>query len=107
MAFTEVRKTMEYLAYLGFNIHENESQTAAIHVTREKRLDLAKRQSSRSVYICHVIGQKNSGKTSLCRSLIFDNMDKITAKDLKGSNEHCINMVQVRTINFHQQKKTN
>lgn len=95
MTFTDVNKTLEYLAYLGFNIHENESQTTAIHVTREKRLDLAKRQSSRSVYICHVIGAKGCGKTSLCRGLIFDDMKNITQKDLKGSNQYCINTVQV------------
>lgn len=95
MTFTDVNKTLEYLAYLGFTIHENESQTTAIHVTREKRLDLAKRQSSRSVYICHVIGPKNVGKTTLCRGLIFDDMKNITSKDLRGSNQYCINTVLV------------
>lgn len=39
-------------------MHENESQLAAIHVTRERRIDLAKKQSSRMVYMCHVIGMK-------------------------------------------------
>lgn len=95
MTYIEVNKTLEYLAYLGFTIHENESQTAAIHVTREKRLDLAKRQSTRSVYVCHVIGFKNSGKTTLCRGLIFEDMKNITSKDLRGSNQYCINTVQV------------
>uniref|UniRef100_A0A336LJI5 Mitochondrial Rho GTPase n=1 Tax=Culicoides sonorensis TaxID=179676 RepID=A0A336LJI5_CULSO len=95
MTYVDVSKTLEYLAYLGFNIHENESQTTAIHVTREKRLDLAKRQSSRSVYICHVIGSKNTGKTTLCRGLIFDDIKCITSKDLRGSNEYSINTVQV------------
>lgn len=51
--FIELPKTLEYLAYLGFNVHENESQLAAIHVTRERRIDLAKKQSSRTVYMCH------------------------------------------------------
>lgn len=30
MALTDVHKTMEYLAYLGFNVYENESQVTAI-----------------------------------------------------------------------------
>lgn len=95
MTFLDVRKTMEYFAYLGFNIHENESQLTAIHVTREKRLDLAKRQSTRSVYICHVIGAKGAGKTSLCRAFIYNDPSKITSKCLKGNNQYSINSVQV------------
>uniref|UniRef100_A0A1L8E3N2 Mitochondrial Rho GTPase n=1 Tax=Nyssomyia neivai TaxID=330878 RepID=A0A1L8E3N2_9DIPT len=95
MTLVDLPKTLEYLAYLGFNVHENESQLAAIHVTRERRLDFAKKQSSRSVYVCHVIGQKGSGKTALCRAFIYDDMKKITEKDLRGGVQHCINVVQV------------
>ncbi|XP_055678544.1 mitochondrial Rho GTPase isoform X5 [Lutzomyia longipalpis] len=95
MTLVDLPKTLEYLAYLGFNVHENESQLAAIHVTRERRLDFAKKQSSRSVYVCHVIGQKGSGKTALCRAFIYDDMKKITEKDLRSGVQHCINVVQV------------
>jgi len=35
-------------------------------VTREKSVDLAKKQSSRTVYQCHVFGAKNAGKSALC-----------------------------------------
>lgn len=30
MTLTELPRTLEYLAYLGFNVHENESQATAI-----------------------------------------------------------------------------
>lgn len=36
-------------------------------VTRSKKIDLQKKQSQRSVYICHVIGSKGSGKSTICR----------------------------------------
>lgn len=39
-------------------------------VTREKKLDLAKKQSSRNVYQCHVIGPSGSGKSLFCRNFI-------------------------------------
>lgn len=39
-------------------------------VTREKKVDLAKKQSSRNVYQCHVIGPMGAGKSSFCRSFI-------------------------------------
>ncbi|XP_068153496.1 mitochondrial Rho GTPase isoform X1 [Drosophila tropicalis] len=95
MTLIDVVKTMEYLAYLGFNVHENDSQLAAIHVTRERRIDLAKRQSSRSVYKCHVIGPKGSGKTGLCRGFLVEDMSKLIGKEFKTNIVHCINAVQV------------
>lgn len=93
--FIDLPKTLEYLAYLGFNVHENESQLAAIQVTRERRIDLAKKQSSRSMYLCHVIGMKGCGKTSLCRAFLVDDIKKLTDKELRGNNQFCINTVQV------------
>ncbi|XP_034663792.1 mitochondrial Rho GTPase isoform X2 [Drosophila subobscura] len=95
MTLIDVVKTMEYLAYLGFNVHENDSQLAAIHVTRERRIDLAKRQSSRSVYKCHVIGPNGSGKTGLCRGFLVEEMQKLIGKEFKTNVVHCINSVQV------------
>ncbi|XP_015037382.1 mitochondrial Rho GTPase isoform X2 [Drosophila pseudoobscura] len=95
MTLIDVVKTMEYLAYLGFNVHENDSLLAAIHVTRERRIDLAKRQSSRSVYKCHVIGPNGSGKTGLCRGFLVDEMQKLIGKEFKTNVVHCINSVQV------------
>lgn len=75
MALTELPRTLECLAYLGYNIYENESQVTALQVTREKKLDLAKKQSSRNVYMCHVIGASGSGKSSLCRTFVRSGID--------------------------------
>lgn len=36
-------------------------------MTRSKKIDLRKKQSQRSVYICHVIGSKGSGKSTICK----------------------------------------
>lgn len=96
MTLVDVSKTLEYLAYLGFNVHENDSQLAAIHVTRERRIDLAKRQSSRSVYMCHVIGPKGAGKTGLCRGFLVDDMKSLIGKEFKTNVVHCVNTVQVK-----------
>ncbi|XP_061399706.1 mitochondrial Rho GTPase isoform X2 [Musca vetustissima] len=96
MTLVDVNKTMEYLAYMGFNVHENDTQLAAIHVTRERRIDLAKRQSSRSVYMCHVIGPKGSGKTGMCRGfLLNDDTKSLIGKEFKTNVTHCVNTVQV------------
>ncbi|KAL0121329.1 hypothetical protein PUN28_006691 [Cardiocondyla obscurior] len=101
LTLTNVRKTLEYMAYLGYNMYHNECQTSSIIVTREKKVDLAKKQSSRNVYTCHVIGPKSSGKTTLCRTLIDPKLEKLNDK-VVPSNAH----VTVNTLHVYGQEKT-
>jgi Ras family protein T1 len=60
-------------------------------------LDLAKKQSTRNVYRCHVIGAKNSGKTTLCQGLIGRTLEQ--TKQFENEKEELpkfvTNMVQV------------
>ncbi|PSN36602.1 Mitochondrial Rho GTPase [Blattella germanica] len=91
----ELPKALEYLAYLGYPIHETENQLTAIQVTREKRLDLAKKQTSRNVYQCHVIGPRGSGKSVFCRSFLGDNLEGINDSELHGNPQCTVNAVQV------------
>ncbi|XP_074600717.1 mitochondrial Rho GTPase [Brevipalpus obovatus] len=69
MTNVDVKKTMELLAYLGYNEKED-NQLSAIHVTRDKRIDLQKRQTTRTVFCCHVIGPKDAGKSSFLKSFL-------------------------------------
>ncbi|CAK9828451.1 Mitochondrial Rho GTPase [Anthophora retusa] len=101
LTLTNVRKTLEYMAYLGYNMYNNECQTNAIVVTREKKLDLAKKQSSRNVYCCHVIGPKSSGKTTLCRTFIDPKLEKLTDEVVPSSSH-----VTVNTVHVYGQEKT-
>ncbi|XP_018316017.1 mitochondrial Rho GTPase isoform X2 [Mycetomoellerius zeteki] len=101
LTLTNVRKTLEYMAYLGYNMYHNECQTSSIVVTREKKVDLAKKQSSRNVYTCHVIGPKSSGKTTLCRTLIDPKLEKLNDK-VVPSTAH----VTVNTLHVYGQEKT-
>ncbi|XP_020292185.1 mitochondrial Rho GTPase isoform X3 [Pseudomyrmex gracilis] len=100
LTLTNVRKTLEYMAYLGYNMYNNECQTSSIVVTREKKVDLAKKQSSRNVYTCHVIGPKSSGKTTLCRTFIDPKLEKLNDK-VVPSNAH----VTVNTVHVYGQEK--
>ncbi|XP_044596370.1 mitochondrial Rho GTPase isoform X2 [Cotesia glomerata] len=101
ITLTNVRKTLEYMAYLGYNIFNDECQTSAVTVTREKKLDLAKKQSSRNVYTCHVIGPKSSGKTTLCRSFVDPKLEKLN-NDNVPSNAN----VTANTVHVYGQEKT-
>ncbi|XP_069695021.1 mitochondrial Rho GTPase isoform X2 [Periplaneta americana] len=91
----DLPKALEYLAYLGYPISETENQLSAIQVTREKILDLAKKQTSRNVYQCHVIGPRGSGKSMFCRSFIGDNLEDIHLSELEGNPQCTVNVVQV------------
>ncbi|CAH2073803.1 unnamed protein product, partial [Iphiclides podalirius] len=100
MTLLDLQNTSAYLAYLGFNFLENESQKIAIHITREKKVDIAKKQSSRNVYQCHVIGPRSCGKTSICRSFLGIAHKKIKPHanergDGYSTENCCINTVVV------------
>ncbi|XP_060528814.1 mitochondrial Rho GTPase isoform X2 [Cylas formicarius] len=96
MTLVDLPRTFEYLAYLGYNIYENENQVSAVVVTREKKLDLAKKQSTRNVYQCHVIGPTGSGKSAFCRSFIKGTGDvKDLLVDKCGTPNCTVNTVQV------------
>ncbi|XP_045473438.1 mitochondrial Rho GTPase isoform X2 [Harmonia axyridis] len=91
----DLPKTFEYLAYLGYNIYENDSQVTAVQVTRERKVDLAKKQSTRNVYRCHVIGANGSGKSTFCRNFIKSSKEKYRKFDKRDTPEYVTNILQV------------
>lgn len=69
--------TLEYLAYLGYSVLNNEeSQLSAIQVTRDKRVDLQTRQTTRNVFSCHVIGPQGAGKSSFMKGFLGHSLSK-------------------------------
>ncbi|XP_075221226.1 mitochondrial Rho GTPase-like isoform X2 [Lycorma delicatula] len=89
------KTTLEYLAYLGYLITETENQTSAILVTREKSLDLLKKQSTRNVYECHVFGAKGVGKTSICQALLGHPVESVRSYVFNPVSPYTINTVSV------------
>ncbi|XP_041829966.1 mitochondrial Rho GTPase 2 isoform X1 [Melanotaenia boesemani] len=70
-AYLDIHRCLEHLGYLGYPIlTEQESQTAAVTVTREKEVDLEKRQTQRTVFLCKVIGPRGTGKTVFLQSFV-------------------------------------
>ncbi len=65
---------------MGYSYHTGEeSQTNALTISNEKKVDLAKKQTNRQVYRCHVIGPRDGGKTTFCQGLL----DR-TLQDIEG-----------------------
>uniref|UniRef100_A0A8C1UVA8 Mitochondrial Rho GTPase n=1 Tax=Cyprinus carpio TaxID=7962 RepID=A0A8C1UVA8_CYPCA len=73
--YLDVQRCLEYLGYLGYSIiQEQESQAAAITITRNKRIDLQKKQTSRSVFRCNVLGARGSGKSGFLQAFLGRNL---------------------------------
>ncbi|KAL1132070.1 hypothetical protein AAG570_010028 [Ranatra chinensis] len=93
-ALHDLPMMFEYLAYFGYPINEVENQVSAIQVTRERKLDLLKKQSTRNVYECHVIGAHGVGKSTLCRMHLGHTLDKLS-EGLPDTPQKTVNIVHV------------
>lgn len=90
----DVPRTLEYLAYLGF-MYEHDSQLSAIHITRDKKLDLQKRQTSRNVFTCHVLGPKGVGKSSFLQGFLGRNLKYVATLSKDHFSRYAINTVSI------------
>jgi len=90
----DVQRAIEFLAYLGYN-YQQESQLSAIQVTREKKIDLEKRQTGRNVFRCHVLGAKSTGKTAFLQGLLNRNLRYVATLNRHNLSNFTINTVQV------------
>eukprot|EP00076_Gallus_gallus_P045354 XP_025010892.1 mitochondrial Rho GTPase 2 isoform X4 [Gallus gallus] len=71
IAYLDVRHCLECLGYLGYPIlSEQDSQTQALTVTREKRIDLEKGQTQRNVFLCKVLGARGAGKSAFLQAFL-------------------------------------
>ncbi|XP_021267065.1 mitochondrial Rho GTPase 2 isoform X3 [Numida meleagris] len=71
VAYLDVRQCLECLGYLGYPIlSEQDSQTQALTVTREKRIDLEKGQTQRNVFLCKVLGARGAGKSAFLQAFL-------------------------------------
>ncbi|XP_053355239.1 mitochondrial Rho GTPase 1b [Clarias gariepinus] len=94
--YLDVQRCLEYLGYLGYSIvAEQESQAAAITVTRSKCVDLQQKQTQRCVFLCNVFGSRGSGKSSFLQAFIGRNLNcQQTIRD-EHKSHYAINTVHV------------
>lgn len=92
------RTTLTYLAYLGY---PGENRTSALLITRPRKHDRRRGESSRNVFLCYVCGAAGSGKTSLLRSFAgtqFDDqyvptekvLSVVNSVDIHGSEKYLV-----------------
>uniref|UniRef100_A0A4W3I7M9 Mitochondrial Rho GTPase 2 n=1 Tax=Callorhinchus milii TaxID=7868 RepID=A0A4W3I7M9_CALMI len=99
-AYLDVHHCMEYLGYLGFTtIANQESQTAAITVTRSKMIDLEKGQTQRNVFLCKVIGPKGTGKTAFLQAFLGKNLLVCLLCTLHSNvTQYCVSFWQLNEV---------
>ncbi|XP_014212951.1 mitochondrial Rho GTPase [Copidosoma floridanum] len=95
LTYMNVKKTLECMAYLGYNVYYNESPVTAVITTRDKNIDLVKKQSSRNVYCCHVIGPRSCGKTTFCKTFIDPKLEKLNDNAITSDFHISVNAVYV------------
>ncbi|KAF6746710.1 EF hand associated-domain-containing protein [Ephemerocybe angulata] len=92
------RTTLAFLAYLGY---PEEPRTAALQVTRPRKVDRRKGKVSRNVFLCYVCGAAGSGKRSLLRAFAnksfqpaYEPTSKmitvVNAVDIDGSEKYLV-----------------
>jgi Ras family protein T1 len=92
----DTQKTLEHLAYLGYTYHSGEdAQDNALAISRERKIDLAKKQTNRNVYRCHVIGPRDAGKSTFCQGLLGRSLQDIEGVRPEDLPRHTINTIQV------------
>lgn len=98
--YLDVRRCLESLGYFGFPvITEQISQTAAVTVTRERAVDLQKRQTQRTVFLCKVIGSRGSGKTAFLQNFLGHSLSKL------HSHSGSLSCYTVNTVQVNNQEK--
>lgn len=95
VAYLDVHRCLEHLGYLGYPILcEQDSQTQAITVTREKRIDLEKGQTQRNVFLCKVIGPRGTGKSAFLRAFLGHSLEE-QLQNRRESSFYSVNTVLV------------
>ncbi|XP_027547151.1 mitochondrial Rho GTPase 1 isoform X5 [Neopelma chrysocephalum] len=94
--YLDVQRCLEYLGYLGYSIlAEQESQASAITVTRDKKIDLQKKQTQRNVFRCNVVGMKGCGKGGVLQALLGRNLMRQRQIRAEHKSYYAINTVYV------------
>uniref|UniRef100_A0A4W4EFG5 Mitochondrial Rho GTPase n=2 Tax=Electrophorus electricus TaxID=8005 RepID=A0A4W4EFG5_ELEEL len=99
-AYLDVHRCLEYLGYLGYStLMEQDSQTSAITVTREKALDLERGQTQRSVFLCKVIGPCGTGKTAFLQDFLGQSIM------VDDCNSSAFSLYTINTVTIANQEK--
>lgn len=97
-AYFDLKAAAELLAYLGYNNYYDENQASAFNVSRPKELDVLKKSTYRSTFLCYVYGRKQSGKTAFLQGLLGRDLDFQAKLSPEEITRWSCNLVQFQNI---------
>ena len=68
--FEEPKRTLEYLAYLGFESSDGKGTTSALKITKARKRRNKPGRVERTVFLCYVLGAAQSGKSALLNAFL-------------------------------------
>ncbi len=74
-------------------------------MTRDKRIDLQKRQTSRNVFSCHLVGPQGAGKTSFMKGFLGKCLQQSKQKSSQKSKISPYSNYVVNNIQIYGQEK--
>ncbi|XP_046856446.1 mitochondrial Rho GTPase 1-A-like [Xenia sp. Carnegie-2017] len=94
--YLDCNRVFSWLSYFGYMHGEVERQlSTAVTVTRSKDVDLSKRQTSRKVFRCNVIGPPGAGRTTLLQGLVNRSLEEIEGRKDVAETKFTINTVDL------------
>lgn len=94
MTYKDVSRALDFLSHTGF-LYDHDNLISAINVTRDKRIDIEKRQTRRSVFKCVVAGSKGCGKTAFLQGLLNRNLQYLKTLNPASLPSDTVNVVSV------------
>lgn len=76
-------------------VHCLMSANAIVAVTKDKRIDLSEKQTSRNVFFCRLIGPKDAGKSSFMKKFIGKTTQSSGPKSDSIYNSYVINSIMI------------
>ncbi|XP_054155369.1 mitochondrial Rho GTPase 1-like [Oppia nitens] len=101
----DVSQTFEYFAYFGYISPPEENQLSSVYVTRDKRIDLQKKQTSRNIFSCHLVGPQGAGKTSFMKGFLGKSLQQTKANTSLNNKISLYSNYVVNTIQIYGQQK--
>lgn len=105
MTLIDAKLTLECFAYLGYKNSPEESQLSGIVITRDKRVDLQKKQTNRNVFTCHLIGPHGTGKSTFMKGLLGRNLQEQAKLNFKQTGQQEQPNYVINTMSIYGQDK--
>lgn len=106
MTLIDAKLTLEFFAYLGFKTSPEDSQLDGIIITRDKRVDLQKKQTSRNVFTCHLIGPHGAGKSTFMKGLLGRNLQEQAQQNFNHKDGQDTPNYVINSMNIYGQEKS-